>query len=134
MGYCLGCKWDTTPKTKDNYLAMNDCPKCHGAGKHRVRDGSHFHGDGHSHEVTCSCTSDQGLKEKTAKQFKVELEFEVLDAIAKYYEFPVAVFFRSKESWVKDSKHTRLEELRRNSEILWKIKELIAEYEEGDER
>ena len=56
---------------------------------------------------------------------KVEIEIEILQSVADYYEFPMAVFFLPKEEWEKNQNTTRLSSLIKNNEKLDKIKDII---------
>lgn len=73
---------------------------------------------------------------------KIEIEWEKLEDIAHYYEFPSAVFLMPKEQWKKNREidSTRLKSLVRDSEILEKIIEVIesakgtsSDSEEGEQ-
>lgn len=56
-----------------------------------------------------------------------EIDMSVLQAIARYYEFPVAVFFLPKEEWEKKAKDTRLSSLLADSEKLQDIRSILYE-------
>ena len=57
---------------------------------------------------------------------KVEIELKLLNRIAEYYEFPLAVFLGN----LKIFKHkTRNQALRRKADLFDKIKELIIQDE-----
>lgn len=56
------------------------------------------------------------------KKFKVEIEWKLLERIAEYYEFPVAVFLGNNKMF-KDK--TRSKALRREAELYNKIKEIV---------
>ena len=56
----------------------------------------------------------------------VELNMEVLQAVAKYYEFPVAVFFLPKSEWEKKKEVTRLSELLEKADKLDNIRDMFG--------
>ena len=56
------------------------------------------------------------------KKFKVEIEWELLDRIAEFYEFPKSVFFGNKKMF----KHkTKYKVLKKKAELFDKIKQLL---------
>lgn len=57
------------------------------------------------------------------KKLKVEIEWKLLERIAKYYEFPVAVFLGNMKAFPKGK--TRNEVLKKKAELYDKIKEII---------
>ncbi|MEK6878544.1 MAG: hypothetical protein AABY22_03000 [Nanoarchaeota archaeon] len=59
---------------------------------------------------------------------KVEIEWKLLERIAEYYKFPIAVFLGNLDVF-KNSPKTRDEVLRKKVELFDKIKELIDEVE-----
>lgn len=59
------------------------------------------------------------------KQFKCEFDWNFLQRVADYYEFPVAVFFSPEKAFPE--KQTRIGNLGKKAECLDKIKEIIEE-------
>jgi len=59
----------------------------------------------------------------------IEIDFRILQAIARYYEFPSAVFCQSLEriEAMEKEKGTRLKFLYEQSEKLERIKEILTE-------
>jgi len=70
------------------------------------------------------------MSEKGLMGELVEIDMGVLQNIAHYYEFPVAVFFLPKERWEKKAKDTRLSNLVADSEKLQDIRSIL--YDGGD--
>jgi len=65
------------------------------------------------------------------KAVVVELDMKLLQTIAKYYQFPVAVFFLPEKEWAKGGEdRTRVSELQEKAEQLDKIREILG----GDEQ
>ena len=60
------------------------------------------------------------------KPLKVEIEWQLLERIAEYYQFPVAVFCGNRGMF-KEQPKTRDETFKRKLEAFDKIKEIIEE-------
>jgi hypothetical protein len=63
---------------------------------------------------------------KKKKELALVLEMKLLQRIAEYYEFPVAVFFSNLDNFKKESR-TRNEALFKIAEKYDKIKDIIEE-------
>lgn len=58
----------------------------------------------------------------------IEMDYAVLEAVARYYEFPVAVFFMPKKEWNKPHlSGTRLTNFVKEQEKLERIREILNE-------
>ena len=60
-----------------------------------------------------------------SKDLEVKIKWKLLERIAEYYEFPVAVFLHDIKNFPKQA--TRNGELKRKAELFDKIKELVEE-------
>lgn len=61
------------------------------------------------------------------KDQNILLPLSLLEAISRYYEFPVAVYFLPKKEWEKKGDTTRLKELIKESNILAEVRAIVED-------